>query len=252
MRLPLNKLAVLAFTILVSLSTMLWFLANGSLNEYLKSQIEIQGHYYSGQDTTVELADFSSSTGTGEFKSFSLDNINGHQAKHALVIDLAHIELVRQPTQPLLTTIKEITINKLTLNIETILGSPSNIDQLIETITIKLAHDFPELYPNISAKIYAKNNPQLNAVEYAQKNPQAGPIIDHKKPKKKRGKPQAKINIASITIHTVELNIINEGLAKKIALNNMNIRVIGGNEGVISNQLGGEVLLALLNLAQQS
>lgn len=248
----MNKLAVLAFTILVSLSTMLWFLANGSLNEYLKSQIELQGHYYSDQVAIVEFADFSSSTGTGEFKNFSLDNLSGHQAKHAVVIDVANIELMRQPTQPLLTTIKEITINKLTLNIETISGKPSNIDQLIEKVSIRLAHDFPELYPNISAKIYAQNNPQLNAVEYAQNNPQAGPIIDHTKPKKKRGKPQAKINISSITIRTVELNIINNGLAKTVALNNVNIKVIGGNEGIISNQLGGEVLLALLNLSQQS
>lgn len=252
MRLPLNKLAVLAFTLLVSLSTMLWFLANGSLNEYLKSQIELQGHYYSGQETNVGLTDFSSSTGTGEFKNFGLVNLSGHQAEHAVIIDVAHIELVSQPTQPLLTTIKQLTINKLTLNIETISGNPSNIDQLIEKISFKLANDFPELYPNISAKIYAKNNPQLNAEEYAQNNPQAGPIIDHTKPKKKRGKPRAKINISSITIHTVKLNIINNGLAKTIPLNNVNIKAIGGNEGIISNQLGGEVLLALLNLAQQS
>ena len=248
----MNKLAVLAFTLLVSLSTMLWYLANGSLNEYLKSQIEIQGHYYSGQETNIELADFSSGTGTGEFKNFSLVNLNSYQAKHAVIIDAAHIELVRQPTHPLLTTIKEITINKLTLNVETISGSPSNIDQLIKEISIKLALDFPELYPNISAKIYAENNPQLNAEEYAQNNPQAGPIVDHTKPKKKRGKPQPKINISSITIHTVELNIINNGLAKTVSLSNVNIKEVGGNEGIISNQLGGEVLLALLKLAQQS
>lgn len=248
----MNKLAVLAFTILVSLSTMLWYLANGSLNEYLKSQIQIQGHYYSDQETRVELADFSSGTGTGEFKNFSLANLSNYQAKHTVVIDAAHIELVRQPTLPLLTTVKQLTINKLTLNIETIAGKPSNIEQLIEAISLKLAQDFPELYPNISAKIYAQNNPQLNAVAYAQNNPQAGPIIDHTKPKKKRGKPQAKINISLITINTLELKLINNGVAKTIPLNDVNIKAIGGKEGIIANQLGGEILLALLNLAKQS
>jgi hypothetical protein len=248
----LNKLAVLAFTLLVSLSSILWYLANGSLNEFLKSQIEIQGHYYSGQKTNIDLADFSSSTGTGEFKKFSLLNLNDHQAKHAVNIDVAHIALVRQPTHPLLTTVKKLTINKLTLNIETLSGKASNIEQLIERIKSKLAQDYPELYPNISAEIYAKNNPQLNAVEYAQNNPQVGPIIEHTTPKKKRGKPEAKINISAITINTVELNIINNGLAKKSSLNDVNITAIGGKQGVVTNQLGGEVLLAVLNLVSQS
>lgn len=248
----MNKLAVLAFTLLVSLSTLLWFLANGSLNEYLKSQIELQGHYYTGQATNIDLADFASSIGTGEFKAFRLLNLNDHQTKHAVIVDVAHIALDKQPTQRLLTTVKAITINKLTLNIEKTSGKPSNIDQLIEKVSNQLAHDYPELYPNISAKIYAENNPQLNAEEYAQHNPQAGPIIVHTKAKKKRGKPQAKINISTIAINLVELNIIENGLAKTIPLHDVKLTAIGGKQGVISNQLGGEVLLALLSLATQS
>ena len=231
---------------------MLWFLANESLNEYINSQIQLQGHYYSDQKTTLDLADFSSSTGTGEFKNLSLLNLTNHQAEYAVVIDAAHIALLRQPTEPLLTTIQAITINKLTLNSETIPGKTSNIDQLIARISNKLAHDFPELYPDISAKIYAKNNPQLNAEEYAQNNPQAGPIIDHTKAKKKRGKPKEKINISTVTINTVELNIINNGLTKKTLIHNLKLTTIGGDQGIVINQLGGEVLLALLNLAVKS
>ncbi len=245
----MNKLAVLAFTLLVTLSSILWFLANGSLNEYLKSQIELQGHYYSGQKATVDLADFSSSTGIGVFTDFNLLNISDHQAKHAIIIDVAHVELERQPSQPLLTTINTITINKLILNSEMNSGKTSNIDQLIEKISSTLAQDYPELYPNISAKIYAKNNPQLNAVEYAQKNPQAGPIIEHTKAKKNRGKPQGKINISTIIINTVVLNIVNNGLSEKIELHDVKLTAIGGQQGIITNQLGGEVLLALLQLA---
>jgi hypothetical protein len=248
----LNKLAVLAFTILVFLSTILWYLANGSLNEYLKSQTELQGLYYSGQKTSVDSANYSAKTGTGEFKKFNLLNLNDHQAKYAVIADETHIQLLSQPSQPLLTTIKTITINKLILNSETNSGQKSNIEQLIDKITSKLAQDYPELYPNISAAIYAKNNPELNAEEYAQNNPQAGPIIDHTTPKKKRGKPEAKINISAITINTVELNIINNGLAKKISLHDVNITAIGGEQGIMTNQLGGEVLLALLKLATES
>jgi hypothetical protein len=248
----LNKLAVLAFTILVFLSTILWYLANGSLNEYLKSQIELQGHYYSGQKTRVELANYSAETGTGEFKQFNLLNLNNHQALHAVVIDEVKIQLLSQPSQPLLTTIQTVSINKLILNSETKSGQTNNIAQLVETVSRQLAQDYPELYPNISAEIYAKNNPELNAVAYAQNNPQAGPIIDHTTPKKTRGKPKAKINIAAITINTVELNMINNGLAKKTSLHDVKISAIGGQQGIVTNQLGGEVLLALLKLATES
>lgn len=248
----MNKLAVLAFTLLVSLSSLLWYLANGSLNEYLKSQIELQGHYYSKQDTHVNLADFSSSTGIGEFEQLNLLNLNGYQAKHAVVIDMAQVELERQATQALLTTIKAITINKLTLNVETHSEQKSNIAQLIERVKMTLAHDYPESYPDISAKLYAQKNPQLNAVTYAENNPQAGPIIEHTKAKKKRGKPQTKTTISAIHIKTVKLNIINNGLTREVSLHDINIAAIGGEQGMISNQLGGEVLLALLNLVNQS
>jgi len=227
---------------------MLWYLANGSLNEYLKSQIELQGHYYTGQKTNVVLADFSSSTGVGEFKQLSLVNLNNHQAQHAVLIDEVNIELVKHPSMPLLTSIKKVTINKLTLNIEKNSDKISNIEQLIERIKRKLAQDYPELYPSISAKIYAQNNPQLNAEEYAQTHPQAGPIIEHTKAKKKRGKPQAKINISEIIIGTVELTLMNNGLTKTTVLQNVNMTIIGGKQGIVTNQLGGEVLLALLNL----
>ena len=247
----MNKLAVLAFAILIFLSSMLWYLANGSLNEYLKSQIELQGSYYSGQKATIELADFSSNTGTGEFQDFRLLNLDGYQTDHAIIIDVAHLALVQPTAQPLLTTVKELTINKLTLNSEAFSGEKSNVDQLIHKISNQLANDYPELYPNISARIYAKNNPQLNAEEYAQNHPQAGPTKAHSKPKKKRGKSKGKINITSIKINIVELNIIDNGLVKNKSFRDVNIAVIGGKEGVVTNQLGGEVLLALLKLAVQ-
>jgi len=41
-------------------------------------------------------------------------------------------------------------------------------------------------------------------------------------------------------------------VAKTTLLQNVNMTVIGGKEGIVTNQLGGEVLLALLSLAKQS
>ncbi len=247
----MNKLAVLAFALLLFFSTMLWYLASGSLNEYLKSQIELQGHYYSGQKTTLALADFSSNTNTAIFKQLSLANSNDYQTKNALVIDEIHIELSSRQSQHLLTEINEITINKLILNIEHQTDDINNIDQLIQKISLKLASDYPQLYPQISAKIYAQNNPDLNAEQYAKKNPQVGPIIEHTKRKKKRGKPQQKIIISAININKLELNIIQAGAINSTQKRNINITSIGGLEGLVMNQIGGEILLNLLKLANE-
>ena len=247
----MNKLAILAFALLLFFSTMLWYLANGSLNEYLKSQIELQGHYYSGQTTTLELADFSANTRTVIFKQLNLHNLNNYKAQYVLTIDEAKVELFANQQQHLLTKITNITINKLTLNIEQKVDGNSNIAQISEIISVKLANDYPELYPAISAKIYAEKNPALNADKYVKNPPQAGQIIAHKKQNKKRGKAQQKITISAINIKTLELNTTQGGVTNSIQKHNVNISTLGGTEGFISNQIGGEVLLKLLNLANQ-
>ncbi len=247
----LNKLAVLAFALLLFFSTMLWYLANGSLNEYLKSQIVLQGHYYSGQKTTLALADFSSNTGIATLNQLNLANLSQYQTQHALIIDNVHVELSAKKNPHLLTEINEIIINKLTLNIEYQTGKISNIDQLIHKVTLKLANDYPEFYPEISAKRYAKNNPALNAEEYAKNNPQSGPIIEHTQKKKKRGKPQQKIIISAINIKNLELNIIQADSVNSIQKQNINIAAIGGIKGLVMNQIGGEILLNLLSLANE-
>jgi len=245
----LNKLAVLAFALLLFFSTMLWYLANGSLNEYLKSQIELQGHYYSGQKTTLAHADFSANTGIAKLNKLSLANLNVYQAKDVLFIDEISIKLAQN--QYLLTIIDEITINKLTLNIEKTTDDNNNIDQLIEIITLKLASDYPQLYPQISAKIYALNNPELNAETYANNNPKSGPIIEHTKSNKSRAKPQQKLMISTIKIINLELNSIEGDSVSTKQKHNVNIASIGNDKGLVINQIGGEVLLSLLKLANE-
>ena len=251
----MNKLAVLAFALLLFFSSMLWYLASGSLNEYLKSQIELQGHYYSGQRTTLALANFSSNTCVATFNQLSLANFKHYQAQHALIIDEVHVKLSAKQSQNLITEINEVTINNLTLNLEYKVGGISNIEQLIQRINLKLAQDYPELYPEISAKIYAESNPELNAELYtgktAKNNPQAGPIIEHTTQKKKRGKPQQRIIISAIKIKNLELNIIQADSANLIKEHNINIAGIGGKEGMVINQLGGEILLHLLKLTNK-
>jgi hypothetical protein len=229
---------------------MLWYLADGSFNEYLKSQIELQGEYYSGQKTTVSMVDSSSNTGVTTVNGLALKNFTLFQAKNVLDIDNIQIELSKTQDLHLITQVSKISINKLTLNVEQT-SEQNNIKQLIEKITSKLASDYPQQYPEISAAIYAKNNPDLNAEQYSKNNPQAGPIIEHTVSKKSRGKAQAKILISTIKIKTLELNTIVNGSTNTLQKYNLNIETIGKSEGLAPNQLGGELLLNLLKLANE-
>ena len=247
---------------------MLWYLASGSLNEYLKSQIQLQGQYYSKQATALAFADFSTNTGIGIFTDITLANPKDYQATNALIIDEVSLELsLSQLTTPdkstspfqkkhdSITTIKQLTINTLTLNKE-VNGTnqkekQSNIAQLMALIKNQLALDYPKFYPEISAKLYAQKKPELNADTYSKSHPDAGPIVEYKETKKKRGKPQARIIIQAITIRNLELNITDNNKKNTIHLSDLQLSSIGGKRGIVSNQIGGEILLTLLNLAQQ-
>jgi len=246
----LNKLAVLAFSILLFLSTMLWYLANGSLNDYLKSQIELQGQYYSGQKASLLLAEFSDNTNSAQLNQLTLSNLASYQAKNVLNIDEVFIEVSAQQNSGLLTKIDKVTLNKLIINIEENKDGLSNIEQLIQTISLTLAKDYPQSYPAISAKIYAQEHPELDAEQYAKSHPEAGVITEHTKAKKSRGKTKPKVIIAAINIKTLELNIIKKDITQSVQKQNITVKDIGGNEGVEINQIGGEVLLNLLKLAQ--
>ena len=246
----MNKLAILAFGLLLFFSTMLWYLANGSLNEYLKSQVELQGHYYTGQTTTLALANFSPDTNITTFNQLHIKNLDNYQAQHVLIIDEVYAALSPQKNQHLLTTIDTITINKLTLNVEQKTNSDSNIEQLIHHIGLTLANDYPEIYPEISAKIYAEKNPQLNAEVYAQTHPQSGPLITHTKQNKKTSKPQPKIIVSMIKINTLELNTIINNSSNTTVKHDVTVEIVGDMEGFKTNQVGGELLLHLLKLAK--
>ena len=244
----MNKLAVLTFTLLLFLSTMLWYLANGSFNQYLKSQIELQGEYYSAHKTTLTLAEYVKQQKTATFNQLTLANISAEPVRNVLTIDTAEVEVSESPQQNLTTEISKITINKLTINIIKE-DDKNNIKELIQKVKFILASDYPQSYPAISAKIYAQAHPELNAEEFAKQNPQVGPIIEQVKQKKSRGKPQPKIIITAINIKTLELNITEKNSTKSIQKHDIQVENIGDTQGIVVNQIGGEILLNLLTLA---
>ena len=169
----MNKLAVLAFALLLFFSTMLWYLANGSLNDYLKSQVILQSEYYSSQQAQLLSADFSNETGITTFQQLSLNNLDDLTQPQVLTIDKISVQLATIPTSQFdapsiqkrtttLVHIQELRLSKVNAWSEIAKTSETgdtNLDILFEKISIKLATDYPALYPKMSAELYAKMYP---------------------------------------------------------------------------------------------
>ena len=154
---------------------MLWYLANGSLNDYLKSQVLLQSHYYSGQNAQLLSANFSDDHGSTHFDKLSLENINGMSQPLVFSLDKFTAQLAPVPISQLnspsiqkktttLVHIEKVTLGHLTAWSEKNTSGETNLAVLLKRINIQLATDYPALYPNISAEMYAKLHPELNAV----------------------------------------------------------------------------------------
>jgi len=263
-------------------STMSWYLADSSLNDYLKSQIVLQGQYYSDQPTNITKANFVSNTGLLTLEHLTLANKNilpvkNNQVKNTLVIDqvLAQLAAVSPSAQAQKNnndiskkvqhiTVEKVSINKLRFNLTETLTSDglTNLELLQQQISHKLAADYPALYPEIAAKLYAKNHPELNAAlvydsqEYSKQKPKKETnqaIIESKASKHKKrllGKATTRITILAFTLKSLEINhIAQDGNNLVQQFSNIELPVIGKEHGLASNQIGGEILRLLLSKA---
>ncbi len=264
MRSPLNKLAILAFALLIFFSTMLWYLANGSLNEYLKSQVLLQSQYYSGQKATLLNAEYSTDDGATYFNELTLTNLEGLSAPLILSVGQVTAQLAQTPTSQLNSpsiqkkTITIITIEKLMISnleawSEITLSGEENLELLAQNITMQLASDYPALYPEISAKIYAAQHPELNeklALEKLIEHETNQAVIQANAVKQKKrllGKAQTRIIISSAIINNAKLTRIDKGQSTNMHFKHIELGSFGGEHGLDSNQLGGELLKAILN-----
>jgi hypothetical protein len=258
---------------------MLWYLADGSLNDYLKSQVVLQGEYYSGQQTTVENVKFSTNTGVLTLEQLTMATIKNTDNKKSMVINQALVQLA--PVDPEIHSqknsnsiskkvqhiiVENVVIDKLSFNlIENIKSNKTtNLERLQQEISEKLAADYPVLYPEIAAKSYAKQHPELN-VELAN-NTSKGEgkneaietnqaVIEVKAAKQQKrilGKAATRITILSFTIKSIEINnIAKDNNIRVQHFNNVTLPVVGEANGLASNQIGGEILrLLLLKLSQ--
>lgn len=268
----MNKLAVLAFALLLFFSTMLWYLANSSLNDYLKSQVILQSNYYSSQEAKLLNASYSDTTGITHFTDFSLSNIDGATQPLLLQADNINAQLAKVPTRQLdspsiqkktttIVHVEELRLGSLQAWSEVIKTSDSgktNLEVLLDHVNTKLATDYPALYPQISAELYAKMYPERSeqlALEALNTEPQAQAVENNqaviasneaKQKKRLLGKAITRVKISSVIINELTLTVIHDNKMQTKQFENIQLGSFGNKNGLESNQMGGELLKQIL------
>jgi hypothetical protein len=252
---------------------MLWYLANSSLNDYLKSQVILQSHYYSSQEAKLLSADYSDNTGITNFTDFSLSNIDGLIQPLLFKADTISAQLAKVPTRQLdspsiqkktttIVHIEELRLGSLQAWSEiskTSETGKTNLEVLFDRINAQLATDYPALYPQISAGLYAKMYPERSeklALEELDTKPQVQTvetnqaiIASNEAKQKKRllGKALTRVKISSVIIDDLTLTVINENKTQTKQFKNIQLGSFGNENGLESNQLGGELLKQILS-----
>ncbi len=251
---------------------MLWYLANSSLNDYLKSQVILQSHYYSSQEAKLLSAQYSDTTGISHFTAFSLGNIDGLTQPLLFKADNISAQLAKVPTRQLdspsiqkktttIVHVEELRLGSLQAWSEvpkTSETGKTNLEILFNHINTQLAIDYPALYPQISAELYAKMYPERSeklALEELDTSPKVqvvetnqAVIASNEAKQKKRllGKALTRVKISSVIIDELTITVIKDNKALTKQFKNIQLGSFGNENGLESNQLGGELLKQIL------
>lgn len=215
-------IASIIVVLLVLSGGAMWFLAGGSLNEFIKTQIETVGTQVTEQPVTVKTVDIKLTSGAGTILGIDLPNPKTY-------------------SQPSAFSLGEITLD---INLESLTSSPI----IVDAIVIKSPKAFVEFTQdggsNIKDLIDAieRNTPKsgAEATEGASTNDTKEPMIA-----------VSKIVLADTSL-AIDLsafgNKAHSATLPDIVLNN-----VGGSEGLPASQLGSAIVKqALSNIWKQA
>jgi len=211
-------LASIAVVILLICGGLLWFVAGGSLNEYVRSQIETVGSSITEQKVTVGKVDIKALEGAGSILALQVPNPENYKAPNAL-------------------TLGEITLD---INIESLKSSPIIIDAIIikdvkafAEMTKEGKANLKELLDTITKNSVSGNNPPKETTSDKQE-----PIIA----------------VSKVVLENTHLTVDLSALGNKAhsaSLPNINLTNIGGEEGLPASQLGAEIAKQALSKVWQ-
>jgi len=191
----------------------LWFLANGSLNEYIKNQIETVGSQVTEQAVTVRAVDIKLTSGAGSI----------------LGINLANPKTFSQPNA---FALEEVTLD---INLESLTSSPI----IIDAIVIKSPQAFVQFTQTGGSNI----QDILDAIE---RNTPKG---DASSADTASGN-EPKIKVSKIILAGTALTIDLSAFGNKehsATLPDITLSNIGGNAGLPASQLGSEIVKQALS-----
>jgi uncharacterized protein involved in outer membrane biogenesis len=200
----------------------LWFLAGGSLNEYVKRQIETVGTQVTEQAVTVKAVDIKLTSGAGSI----------------LGINLANPKTYKQPNA---FSLGEMTLD---INLESLTSSPI----IIDAIVIKSPKAFVEMTQTGGSNI----QDILDAIE--RNVPKGEKAATTETPDSTAEEP--KIKVSKIVLAGTALSVDLSAFGNKehtATLSDIILNNIGGDSGLPASQLGSEIVKqALSKIWQQA
>lgn len=191
----------------------LWFLANGSLNDYIKNQIETVGTQVTEQTVSVRAVDIKLASGAGSILGVNLANPESYSQPNAFALD-------------------EVTLD---INLESLTSSPI----IIDAIVIKSPQAFVQFTQTGGSNI----QDILDAIE--RNTPKAEASTSET-----TSGAEPKIKVTKIVLAGTALTIDLSAFGNKehsAALPDITLSNVGGDAGLPASQLGSAIVKQALS-----
>ncbi|MDN3653934.1 hypothetical protein QWY77_14430 [Thalassotalea ponticola] len=218
----MNKLALLAATLLLLFGGALWFLASIDWNGYVRSQIEIVGSKLTDNPVRVERVDLTLKEGAGSVYGVTFSNPEQYQQPHALVIDETNLDIVIKSlsNQPII--IENVQLLGSQVFVEFNKNGSSNISELLQNINAKFDQSGE---PNDEVK----TEPPRKQRE-SQETQETLLIVEN-----------LELKDIALTLDLTEVN----GKVIELSLPSIQLGNIGGEQGVEASKLGAIIVQRL-------
>ncbi len=202
----------------------LWFLAGGSLNDFIKNQIETVGSQVTEQSVTVQAVDVKLTSGAGSILGINLANPKTY-------------------SQPNAFSLGEVTLD---INLESLTSSPI----IIDAIVIKSPQAFVQMTQTGGSNI----QDILDAIE--RNTPKGDNQTADKETAPSTTADEPKIKVSKIILAGTALSLDLTAFGNKehtATLPNITLSNVGGEAGLPASQLGSEIMKqALSNIWKQA
>ncbi|WP_448563529.1 DUF748 domain-containing protein [Thalassotalea ganghwensis] len=206
-------IASILVIVLLALGGALWFIAGGSLNDFVKAQIESVGQQVTEQKVSVELVDIRLSEGAGTIKGLNLPNPQGYGSQNAFTLGESTLDINLESLTKTPIVLDAIIIKNPSAYIQVTKDGNSNIKDLIDAIKRNTGTSTATKEENASGK-------------------------------------EPFIAVDKVVLAGTQLTLDLTDLGNKVhqlTLHDINLNGIGGKTGLPASQLGSEIIKQALS-----